>query len=277
MSDQLSEDNNEIGCSKELARGPLGRQLSRYPLRFATSILIGPYKKSADNSLLHSATLTLVDLGRGPLGITCDHVLTKYQARLAEDRNVLFQIGGLAIDPLELLIDRSPAHNLDLVTLNLEGVDLNAFAVHPNIGSAFFDVASWPPDPPRPNDYVAFGGFPGLWRSTVTEDEIGFATLGCGACRVDQVKPQEFVCVAEGEFMVQPWDNLRDAQNITYGGLSGSPVFRMDKLRPEFVGILFEALDQLEGFRIVKVCHAGFIEPSGRISREVYNSLQPMS
>ena len=172
-------------------KGPLGETMSKFPLRFAKAILFGDRPARYGRATVRNATASLLNLGRGPLAVTCHHVLEEYRARSRQGNGHLFQIGNCRLDPLRQLIsdDKTTA----VAVIGLTSVQAREIADDDEIGSSFFEPVSWPPAPIREGDYVAFGGFPREWRTAVGIDAMEFSSYSNGASRVTVARDSYYV------------------------------------------------------------------------------------
>src|SRR4051812_29069572 len=112
MSSTISPED-----AKKLAAGPLGREMSKFPLRFAKAILFGDLPSPHAPARINNGTASLIDLGNGPLAITCSHVIASFRERVRQGRPSLFQSGNCRLNPLSQLI--SEDENLDLAVIGL--------------------------------------------------------------------------------------------------------------------------------------------------------------
>jgi hypothetical protein len=159
--------------AQRLMKGPLGETMSKFPLRFAKAILFGDRPTRYGRATVWSATASLLNLGRGPLAVTCHHVLQEYRAGMERGNGHLFQIGNCRLDPLEQLVFDDKA--TDVAVIALTAAQAREVTDDGEIGSSFFEPARWPPAPIREGDYVSFGGFPGEWRTAVGIDSVEFS------------------------------------------------------------------------------------------------------
>lgn len=65
--------------AKKLAAGDLGRELSKFPLLFAKAAFFGQRPSPKKPTKIRNGTIALIDLGKGPIGITCQHVIEGYR------------------------------------------------------------------------------------------------------------------------------------------------------------------------------------------------------
>ncbi len=232
-------DPELVKRAKEQAAGPLGRELAKFPLRFAAAGFFGKRPVRDRPVEVNHGTMTLVELGGRRMAVTCSHVLKKYR-EISDDSSTLFQISGRELDPLERIIGESP--DLDLVSIDLSDIDVDELVRGEEIGSCFFVPRDWPPKQLQSGDFVAFGGFPGKWRRYPSWDEIVFDSWSSGACGVASVREEYFVCQFEREYWVESF-NIGGHEGMELddiGGLSGGPVFILRGLRFELVGVIYE-------------------------------------
>jgi hypothetical protein len=247
--------------AQKLMKGPLGEAMSKFPLRFAKAILFGDRPTRDGRATVRNATASLLNLGHGPLAITCHHVLEEYRARIQQGNDHLFQIGNCRLDPLAQLISDDEA--TDVAVIRITSAQAREITGDDEIGSSFFEPASWPPTPIREGDYVAFGGFPGEWRAAVGIDAMEFSSYSSGASRVTVARDSYFVSQFEREYWVSSFAH-RDASDLQrLGGLSGGPAFALRGLHYDLVGIVYEFS---EDYELLYFRHAGVIGADGRLS-----------
>ncbi|HEX8696968.1 MAG TPA: hypothetical protein VF746_31410 [Longimicrobium sp.] len=235
------DDPEEIRKAKELAAGPLGDQLAKFPLRFATSAFIAPSRRSLPFKS-KNGTVTLLRLKGNPLGVTCSHVLDGFRSQPASDKPA-FWIGRVQIDPIARLV--SEDNSLDIAVLDLSGLDLSQISGGSGIGVDFFDPSRWPPELPKSGDFVSFGGFPGTWRDHPKVDEVVFRSFSVGASEVTVARDDYIVCQFNREYWVSAYgNNMFDFYEL--GGMSGGPAFIWRGLQPEFFGIIKEYSPSLD-------------------------------
>ena len=264
MKNNYDFDPVLVKKAKNIAAGPLGKEMSKFPLRFASSILFGPkpYATSCTSNS-NNGTATLVDFGH-PMAITCFHVLDAYRKKLKEDNQIVFQIGNLKIDPLNKIIDE--CERLDIVTIDLKDENTKKIGDGGEIASCFFSPVSWPPQAIKNGDFVSFGGFPGRWRQHLSQKEVMFDSFSSGACAVASVREDIIVCQFEREYWVHSF-NLRSGEELhEIGGLSGAPVFVLRGLHFELVGIIYEFS---EAFDLMYVRPSKFIRMDGTIIKDL--------
>lgn len=222
--------------AKKLAAGPLGEQLGKFPLLFAKAVLFGERPSKGRPTAISSGSVSLVNLGYGPMIVTCEHVIAGYRKMAGKFNNVLFQVGDIEIDPLKQLIALDT--RLDLATIRLSDAQAKAITSSGPIGSCVFEPKSWPPESVMPGQFVAFGGFPGSLRTIESFDEIVFSSWSSGASEVSSVSEGQFVSSFDREFWVSSFGTGTHLTITDLGGLSGCPAFINRGLYWDFVGIV---------------------------------------
>jgi hypothetical protein len=246
--------------AKKLAAGPLGHEMSKFPLRFAKMVLFGDLPSRRAPAMINNGTASLVDLGNGPMAITCSHVIASFRERLRGGRPSLFQIGNSRLDPVAQLISEN--ENLDLAVIGLRDDQAKEIIGDGDIGSSFFRPVSWPPKRVAQGDFIAFGGFPGQWRTQSDLDTLEFGTYSVGASGVTTVGDSYFVAQFEREYWVQVLNNKGVDHLADLGGLSGGPAFVQRGLRFDFVGVTYEFSSNYE---LLYLRHSGLISSNGQI------------
>jgi hypothetical protein len=229
-------ETEEIENAKQLAAGALGEKLAKFPLLFAKAAFFGQRPSKKRPSEISNGTVSLVDLGDGPLAITCEHVIAGYIDMVKKHDNLVFQIGSVEIDPLKQLIDKNA--RLDLATIRLTEEQAKSITSEGEIGSCIFRPKAWPSEALKEGQFVAFGGFPGQLRTVASFDEYIFRSWSSGASKISSVSNGQFVSAFEREFWVKSFGAEHHMNMEALGGLSGGPAFIDRGLYWEFVGIV---------------------------------------
>jgi hypothetical protein len=233
-------DPGLVRRAKKAAAGPLGQEMARFPLRFAQPVFFGDRPQKDKLQKVRNGTATLLNLNGRPIALTCSHVFQGYRGFHGDDPNTVFQIGALEFNPLDRIIDESAS--VDLVTIDLQGLDLDELRRDEPISCEFFTPARWPAENIKEDDFVAFGGFPGSWRQNPSSGVLVFDSWSAGATPVSSVSAGYFVCQFEREYWVESLKQ-RGCEGLglrELGGLSGSPAFVHRSLYFELVGIAYE-------------------------------------
>lgn|SRR5574341_1023309 len=229
-------DAADVARAKALAAGPLGEKMAKFPLLFAKAAFFGQRPSRTRPTEVRNGTITLANLGNGPLAITCQHVIAGYREKRANLDRVIFQIGDVDLDPVAQLIDEN--QRLDLATIGLTEKQVKAITSDGEIGSCVFEPISWPPPIPNEGEFIAFGGFPGSLRSVISFDELEFGSWSSGASEISSVSEFQFASTFEREFWVRSFGNKHHMDLNALGGMSGGPAFIKRTLYWDLVGIV---------------------------------------
>ncbi|MDE2291769.1 MAG: hypothetical protein KGL53_06770 [Elusimicrobia bacterium] len=257
---------SDEGMSKEekrirLAKGPFGTLASRHALRFGKAAFFGLPPRHSKGEAVNSGTITFVDLGNGPIGITCAHVMERYRQRRMEDSRIIFQIGHFDFDPLNYLIAEN--RELDLATIDLGQGRMERILTPEAPGNCVHIPPRWPPQEVREGDVIlSLGGFPGAMRKTLSANNLLFGAYSISGVRVDSSSEKHFACHFERQYWVSPNSPEESREFCEYGGLSGGPVFIDRKMYFEFAGIIKEYNEKLDVLYASKV---SFIRRDGTI------------
>jgi hypothetical protein len=207
----------------------------------------------------HTATATLVDLGQGPLAITCAHVISDFIDRWNAGR-ALIRVGSVRVSPSQLAgLDL----DVDLATIRLSDEQAADLVSEGGLAAQFYQPSRWPPEPAIEGESVAVGGFPAQWRQKRAETrEIIMPYYGIGATAVTSSSDRIFGCRFEREHWI--WTS-RDNQlpDLTFlGGLSGGPVFAERHLHRALTGIITDFRAESE---IMLMTHVHWIQEDGNI------------
>ncbi|MCX7164778.1 MAG: hypothetical protein NTV11_00700 [Rhodocyclales bacterium] len=234
--------------AKALVGGPLGVEMEKYPLKFATAAYFGALPQRGTPATVSSGTASLLLLNGQHFALTCSHVLNGYRKCLGNGPSI-FQLGNCALDPLAQL--RFEDEKLDYALIALTEDQANEVA---KVGGAFdgtffTEPVQWPPGEVKQGEFVAFGGFPGELREAVSFDKISFGSYSSGASKVTSVGVDYLVCQFERDYWIT---HGYEDEPKTIRGMSGGPVFAIRHngdsgiMTYEFVGHIFEFSESFE-------------------------------
>lgn len=89
----------------QINQNALDEQLAKFPMRFTTSVIVGPKPQAGASVTVNTGSAVLVDLGKGPIAITCQHVVAEAMKPLPNGEKKRFQVGGHVFDLNSRLID----------------------------------------------------------------------------------------------------------------------------------------------------------------------------
>ena len=194
------------------------------PIIFAPPLSVG--------GKINGASGSLVQLGANILLVTPSHVLAGYEERVRAGERLNWQVGDLPpFDPKARVIWRN--HELDIVMLDMTDSEVKM------VGPCIVSVPSdWPPRLPQPGDLVLVAGYPKALR----EEKTSSGWIGAGpysALFKVTVTGQGYCkCVIERKDLVSFDGNPLPELGTDMGGLSGGPVFLVQKLNYPLVGIV---------------------------------------
>jgi hypothetical protein len=232
-------DPEKMKKAKELAAGPVGEILSKFPAYYAKAVLFGERLSKSGESVIRNGTVTLLRLPDIVVALTCYHVIKEYRSFLSEYKNVVCQIGDILLDPLDQLVDEND--KLDLAVIHLTEDQVVEITKGGEIGSRLVDGSSWPPQQVKPGEPVMLAGFPGNSRELLKFDELEFRPFCAAGIRVNSVHDEKFSCQFEREYWITSFGEKTNPSHLKIlGGMSGGPAFVDRGVRWEFAGIIYE-------------------------------------
>lgn len=222
----------------QINQNALDEQLAKFPMRFTTSVIVGPKPQAGASVTVNTGSAVLVDLGKGPIAITCQHVVAEAMKPLPNGEKKRFQVGGHVFDLNSRLIDQS--EELDIATVQVDPKELPLVLNTEEIGALVFKPASWPPEPPKDGDVIAFGGLPGSLRNITDFDEIEFGSWSTGGAIVNSSSDRQFLTHFERENWLVAFGNPHGLNLVDLGGMSGGPAFILRGMHWDLVGIVKE-------------------------------------
>lgn len=248
MSDQIPLPP-DLSAAAEADFRSLPEEYQRFLLNFGgelgecvrdhvAQVLIGVPGGMVPASEANHASGVLLFTGSTICLCTAQHVVAKYRQRREEDSRIVFQAGNVSFDPEPRILFESAAD--DLVVLAMNTSDQSRIAARTWV------CASWPPPPPRTDEYVAFAGLPSEYRVNVGH-EIGFAVVG-GVLPVISASPRNFKCHMDRATLIAVRGGHVPPPGTALGGMSGGPVFRLVDDKPQLCGIITDFGQSLEVF-----------------------------
>lgn len=215
-------------------------QARNHALKYIIPFIFG-HGPDSDNYIFNSGTATLVDLGSGPLALTCEHVVTPFREfrEANKDRiNAELYIGGATgIDRKIIGWDK----DLDIATLKLTKDELNKIPFSQNTcGTQCVNEVYT--GPITENDVIVFAGFPSepSWRYRTPNKLLSFHSCVCFA-EIVSINDDYIIC--QSNFIKYESDTN---PNITLTtdptGMSGGAAFLILKrgmsISYHFIGII---------------------------------------
>jgi hypothetical protein len=212
---------------------------------------------SQDPEIYHNGTLSLIDTGERAIGVTASHVYTKYLRRRDTGKQFVCQFGGATVYPEDLLIDENKT--LDLATFDVSTV------IAELAGQTLHRPPAWPPQRPKVDDVIHYGGFPGSRRRL----DLVQPTFGLDYITglVSDVTPINIIIKVD-------YSRLADADGPEGSvvasdapGTSGGSVYRIIE-SPGGAGLEIAGFitEQWRELNFILARHADLVRPDGTIS-----------
>jgi hypothetical protein len=203
-----------------------------------------------------------LDCGRGPFAVTAGHVFEQFVKDRAERRIRGHQIGNIGFDLEERLIDCGADRKIDIATFRITRDEIAAIGKKIVTGTD----SAWPP-PPKVNETVYFGGFPGCERIEIKPLEHSFG-LHSGMVPLTDFTEHQLGCSFDRRYWVDVRGLGLPPVGYDLGGVSGGPmlqpIYRDGVWGWRLVGVISEAIMMGEFERITAV-RAHYIQPDGHI------------
>jgi hypothetical protein len=220
------------------------RELNEIALRYAVDVFVASRRASPVPGPLNHATGVLLQLQGKTVLATASHVLAKFEERVKLGDAAMFQtMAAVLPDPLGRVHWRDEA--LDLVLLDLTEAE------RAQVGSWVYEPRPpWPPPVPPVSSFVITAGFPVEGRTTDTGRRAVELKALQSMLVITGVGDDHFYCPIDR-------DNWYDVSGVgllpagaNLGGMSGAPVFAVERLHYPLVGIVTEYSPGLEVFRV---------------------------
>ena len=213
------------------------------PLYYCDPLIIGRHPDAVGeaNAEIYSGSATYLELASRKVIVTSAHVVRRYQEMYEEDARTILQL------PNRLL---SNDHNgvididddSDLATLDASDIELSPrpsglAELRPR---QFYRPPSWPPDAVTEGDVILAGGWPGALRhDSRGKRDIEHNPYSIAAVAVTLAMPDRFrIRLNRNELTTAFGQREWDDKDYDFGGMSGAPVLRKNRLNYELVGII---------------------------------------
>lgn len=220
------------------------RELNEIALRHAVDVFVASRRASTVPGPLNHATGVLLRLRGKTLLATASHVLAKFEERVKQGDAVMFQaMAAVLADPLGRVHWRDEAHDLVLLEITeAERAQMSSWVYEPR--------PRWPPPVPSLGSFVITAGFPVEGRSTDPARRAVELKALQSMLVITGAGDDHFYCPIDREnwYDVSGVGLLPAAANL--GGMSGAPVFAVERLHYPLVGIVTEYSPGLEVFRV---------------------------
>jgi hypothetical protein len=223
---------------------------------FISPILV--YKRGETNAAkwLTGGTILFARHGLYRFLVTAEHIFSEIE-KLRNGEEIVIMLGGIGCEPVDITrwkyIDRDDF--VDICTVEVPN-DFNASCLN----KEFFDLLEWPHPRGAPKESAMIIGYPSAHRS-VTERSVEAKIIPiCDF--VTDAGPRRFTVADECDERELLLDLAQLGVPAHFGGMSGSPVFRLvENARPDFIGVFTGGSDGMRGAFFCS--HSDFILPSG--------------
>jgi hypothetical protein len=188
---------------------------------------------SVDRSIIRNGSGFLFKPGARTFLVTNSHVMDGYREIRSSQGAAVFTFGGLSFEPN--IIDEATDENIDLVTIDVEGMEFvqRAPGYWDSTASELqtYAPSSWPLPAAKKGEATVVVGWPGKFRSLESDRHLEFAAFPMIGQFVDEVNDKWFATPFDRDQMIS---NDFDPSNpvvheTAMGGISGSPVFALHR------------------------------------------------
>ncbi len=212
---------------------------------------------------VHNASAFVLNCGRGPFVVTAAHVYRQFLADKKRSRRMGSQIGNVAFNLQERIIDCGTDRRVDIATFQIEASELATLGKQIVTGTD----GAWAA-PPNPGEIALFGGFFGSQRIVTNSSEVSFG-MHIAMTPVTDLTDHQIRC----RFERKNWVDVRGLglplPGFDLGGVSGGPLlvptFINDQWTWRLAGVVSEAQMHRE-YEAIIAERAHFILPNGRIA-----------
>jgi hypothetical protein len=178
----------------------------------------GPHQIIGAPHIIRNGSAFVLDCGRGPFVVTAAHVFSEFLADKRRAQRIVSQIGNVAFDLEERLIDSGHDRRIDIATFRIEANELAELGKPVLVGTD----GAWP-DPPNPGEVTLFGGFLGSQRIVIGSNDVSFG-LHLGMTPVSDFTEHQIRCCLDRRNWVDVRGLGLPLPGYNIGGISGGPL-----------------------------------------------------
>jgi hypothetical protein len=224
-------------------------------------LFFAPNDQLTPQMVRFNGTAAFVNTGRARIVVTNAHVYRRFRELEQEEPSLkMFLTGSAKNQVLELkkeYLIADGGHAVDLAVFSFPNVDQVEA-----IGKRYFMAHPWPASRPEVGTTAVIIGFQGAHRHAGETTLTVNLTVICD--RVTSCSPRHLILVDEDVARVSVKVNPSLGELGALGGMSGSPVFTMDRENyANIVGFLYETGEGTAA--MVFAVHADFLTPEGKI------------
>lgn len=208
-------------------------ELSRHAQRHTLVIIIG--RPPSIGGPINTASACVFSYANGFFLVTANHVFSTFEALVAEDASIRWQVSFRAGSERHLVFDPRERVSLRNADEDIAAIQLSAAEVE-YVGVTVCSMPlGWPPPPLAPGDFLVMAGYPAMYREK-QGPQVSFPALSA-----------VFEVTSSGRFHpVWQWDRDRMVNTTggdvpqpgpNLGGMSGGPVFLLQDLVYPLVGV----------------------------------------
>lgn len=236
------------------AEDPLARELALLPGKFSQACYFG--NPLITEMRLNNGTVTLATDEHRRIGITNAHVIQGYRNRKVTEPELNFYIGTAIIDIESIII--SEDEDFDICTISLDDIPEAELRSNGSVETHYTTLIPGVLPNLSEGDFIAFGGFPGVWRQQPAHNELIFDTFSTGGTEISDISDRTIRCQLDLENTVMTLADHHASAPQDLGGLSGGPAFKIHILESgiavfPLVGIISEHMQQYDSVLIKRL------------------------
>ena len=226
--------------------------------RFTVMLAILDKSDQTPQSIIASATGSLINTRSGQFLVTNDHVYRAFEFKRAANPGIMLIMSGKDDVPFRNISDQHSVRGRD------EGLDLAVLEIPVplvyELGKLFSTWHSWPPPRPEPGMFAIVFGYPGQGRMPMG-DRLGVSPMIIGT-QITSSNDRQFALVDTEKDSIKT--SPEGAPPLTsLGGMSGSGVYALSNDKELFLaGFMCEANDAMD---IIYASLAAHINADGTI------------
>jgi len=223
----------------------LANYLCETPMHHSVPIYFG--NSSNSDSKVNNGTAALIKKNNLLYAVTNHHVLSEYLDRKKKDNDITLQIGGLSVPTISEII-RFDDEELDICVFEFPNHQESDFRMNGDVPTKFYELGEKFADEIT-GTVVAFGGYPGSFRSRGSANHVSFRTVSSG-CSVIEDKSDRTIVVSinHDKDAITLLGDTPPPEDIA--GMSGGPVFEIARASNlttmRLVGIIYECSDDFK-------------------------------
>lgn len=252
--------------------------LGKAELEFVTSLTAPLYwiiREVNKGFRVRNGSAFFLDAGKGPFGVTANHVVEGWKEDREKGNVVALQLGDL---PLDL-------EGRNALIASHKDIDIATFRISPDeiasIGRTILTgyQGQWPPAPPQQDRGIYFSGFAGIDTIWLSRKRISFGAAPGGGV-ASSVSDTDVSSLIEREQLIGVLGQGIPPENYDFGGISGGPMLSVIEGRAglrswSLAGVIYEGPnpasnpdEAIPGLQIIRARRAHFIRPDGTLETE---------